>query len=499
MRINLQSIIIAGLFVCFAQFGLAQKIKLTLDQAIGEAQKESLDIFRSRNMYRVKELNHQDFLVELRPHLNLQLTPLDYNRSIVEEYNSELMKYEPVEIQRLTSQYNLGINQKIGLTGGNLLVNSSLMRSQRFGGSGSSNNLDFISTPLSIGYQQNFSRINDYKWKAKIEPLRFEQAKLEFIEQREDVSVKAVNLFFSVLVAQMNFDIAVLNSQNADSLISMGHKREQIGTISRDDLLNLELKQVNAGISVEQAKNQLENARLDFCDFLELPHNTEIECITPEKVELAFINPQQAQQLAEKNNPDSHGLVQKLLEAQKQVSVYKRSKYDVSLEAGIGLNQNKEVFSEAFHDLLDRQNFRIAVNIPILNWSETKRNIQRASLNEQITQRENEKIKDQLMIEVAKKVNEFNIKRSELNSAAKADTISRHAYELTQQLFAMGKANVISINESYKAMYSAQNQYLNALRNYWFYYYTIRKLCLFDFEAGIELTKDFEHILETKF
>ncbi len=498
MRFKLQTIIIAGLFCCIPEVAVAQQIELDLQQTIEKANKNSLEIFRARNMYLVNELNYQDFLVELRPHLNLQLTPLNYTRSITEVYNSELMKYEPVEIQRLTSQYNMGINQQIGLTGGNLSVNSSLMRSQRYGSS-SNNNLDFISTPLSIGYQQNFSSINAYKWKAKIEPLKFKQAKLEFIEQREEVSIKAVNLFFSLLVAQMNFDIAVLNSQNADSLISMGRKREQIGSISRDDLLNLELKQVNAGISVEQAKNQLENARLDFCDFLEIPLDTEIECIAPEKVELAFINPQQAQQLAEKNNPDSHGLIQKLLEAQKQVCAAKRSKYNISVAAGVGLNQNKEVFAEAFQDLLDRQNFKIALSIPILDWSETKRSIQRASLNEQITQRENEKVKEQLMIEVAKKANEFNIKRSELNSAAKADTLSRRAYELTQQLFALGKANVIAINESYKAMYSARNQYLNALQNYWFYYYTIRKLCLFDFQTGRELTSDFDQILETKF
>ena len=90
---------------------------------------------------------------------------------------------------------------------------------------------------------------------------------------------------------------------------------------------------------------------------------------------------------------------------------------------------------------------------------------------------------------MAKTVNEFNIKYSQLNSAAKADTISQRAYEATQQLFSLGKANVIAINEAYRAMYSARNQYFNALNNYWLYYYTIRKLCLFDFEKNTGLMK----------
>lgn len=486
-----KSCLIAVLSLFSIGFAPAQTVELTLKNTIDKAQETSLDIFRAQYMYLVREMDHQDFLSELKPRLNLQFVPFNYNRSIVEEYNSELMKYDPVEIQRLTSQYNLGINQKVGFTGGNVNIYSSLMRSQRFGGN-AGNNLDYISTPVSISYRQNFSRINEYKWKSKIEPLKFEQAKLEFLEKQEGIAVKAVNLFFSLLTAQMNLDIAHLNRENANSLIDMGRKREKIGSISVDELLNLELKKVNADINVEQARNELENARLDFCEFLELPVNTEIRCIAPETVRLTYIEPRQAQQLVIKNNPDSHYLEQKLLEVQKQVSAAKHNKYDISMEAGIGWNQNREHFSEAYTDLLDRQNFRVSLNIPIIDWQENKRRVERTILNEQLTKKENRKIIDLLMIEVTKTVNEFNIKHSELNSAARADTISKSAYEATQQLFSLGKANVIAINEAYRAMYSARNQYFNALSNYWFYYYTLRKLCLFDFEKNSDLTNGFD-------
>ena len=52
------------------------------------------------------------------------------------------------------------------------------------------------------------------KWTSKIEPLKFEQAKLEYVEQREEVSITAVNLFFTLLSSQMNLDIAILNRNN---------------------------------------------------------------------------------------------------------------------------------------------------------------------------------------------------------------------------------------------------------------------------------------------
>jgi len=490
--------ILCLLFVVYTENILGQTMELSLGQTIEIAQKSSFDMFRAKNMYLTKELDYQDFLTELKPHLNLQLTPINYNRSIVEEYNSELMKYQPVEIQRLTSQYNLGINQPIKLTGGNLNVYSSLMRSQRFGGT-VGKDLDFISTPISATYRQNFSQINTYKWTSKIEPLKFEQAKLEYVEQREEVSITAVNLFFTLLSSQMNLDIAILNQKNAETLLGIGKKRERIGAISRDDLLNLELKQVNASMAVDQARNTMENARMDLCEFLELPENTAIKCMAPEKVALTFIDPSLVQQLAIKNNPDSHILIQKLAEVQKQLSAAKQSRYDISLEVGVGLNQNKGEIAEAFQDLLDRQNFKIGLNIPIFDWKETKRRIEKAFLSEEITLRENEKIKDRLLIDVTKKANEFNLKLNELNFAAKADTISQSAYEATQELFTQGKVSVININESYKAMYSAKNQYLSALRNYWFYYYAIRKLCLYDFETDMELTDQFDQILENQF
>lgn len=499
MKYHLYTICLSAILSVFTvEYVFAQPIEFSLEQTIEKAQKASLDNFRAKYMYRAKELNYLDFMMERRPRLGFQLTPFNYTRSIVEEYNSERMQYEPVEIQRLTSQYNLNVTQAVALTGGDVTVYSGLMRSQRFGGN-FNNNLDYISTPLSVAYRQNFSRINEYKWNSKIEPMKFEQAKLEFTERQEEIAVKAVSLFFSHLTAQMNFDIALLNRDNAYSLLDMGRKREKIGSISVDELLNLELKQINAEISVAQARNKLEDARLDFCEFLELPVDTRIRCIAPEEVRLMFIDPDQAQQLAVKNNPDSHNLALKFLEVQKQLSAAKRRKYDINMEAGVGWNQNREVFSEAYQDLMDRQNFRVSFSIPILDWQENKRRVERASLNQQLTERENKKIKEQLAIEVVKTVNEFNIKYSQLNSAAQADTISQRAYEATQQLFSLGKANVIAINEAYRAMYSARNQYFNALNNYWLYYYTIRKLCLFDFEKNTGLTESTVQETGTKF
>lgn len=472
----------------------AQQTSLTLFQVIEMAQKESFDAFRAKNMYRIQEVNYNEFLNELKPRASLNMTPINYTRSIQETYNSTLKRYEPVEIQQLTSQYNMGVSKKVGITGGSLSLNSGLTRSQRY--SDNNTNLDFFSTPLSLTYRHNFAQVNSWKWKARTAPLRFKQAKLVFLEQQEGIAGKAVALFFSLLNAQVNMDIAKLNKTNADTLLSMGHKREAIGSITRDNMYNLQLRQVNAVIAFDQAKNTLENTRLDLCDFLEIPLDSDVLCIPPKAVGLEYIDPTLARQLANANNPNKQALLSKLIDAQREVKSARLARYGVNLEAGIGLNQNKDNLSDAFHDLLDRQNFRINLSIPLVDWGDAKRRIHRAKLNEKLVIEDKRKKEQGLLLEVAQKANEFNLKRSELNSAAIADTISQHAYTATQQRFLLGKVNVISINESYKAMYTAKNRYVNVLRSYWQYYFTMRKLCLYDFEKQSELMNGFEILLE---
>ncbi len=474
----------------------AQQTSFTLPQVIEIAQEGSFDAFRAKNMYRLQEVNYKEFLNELKPRANLNVTPLNYTRSIQETYNSTLKRYEPVEIQQLTSQYNMGVTKKVGITGGSLSLNSGLTRSQRY--SDNNTNLDFFSTPLRLTYRHNFAQVNSWKWKARTAPLRFKQAKLEFLERQEEIAGKAVNFFFSLLNAQVNLEIAQLNKTNADTLLSMGHKREAIGSITRDNMYNLQLRQINAVISLNQAKNTLENTRLNLCDFLEIPLDSDVICIPPKEVNLEYIDPTLARQLANTNNPNKQALLSKLIDAQQRVKSARLARYGVNLEAGIGFNQNKDNFTDAFQDLLNRQNFRINLSIPLLDWGDAKRRIQRAKLNEKLVVKDKRKREQSLLLEVAQKANEFNLKRSELNSAAIADTISQYAYTATQQRFLLGKVNVISINDSYKAMYTAKNRYVSVLRSYWQYYFTMRKLCLYDFERQFELMNGFENLLQKK-
>ncbi len=79
-------------------------------------------------------------------------------------------------------------------------------------------------------------------------------------------------------------------------------------------------------------------------------------------------------------------------------------------------------------------------------------------------------------------VMEFNLQADQVLSTAKADTIAQLGYDVTQQRFLIGKVDVTKLNLARNDQEKARRAYINALRSYWNYYYTIRQLTLFDFE-----------------
>jgi len=70
-------------------------------------------------------------------------------------------------------------------------------------------------------------------------------------------------------------------------------------------------------------------------------------------------------------------------------------------------------------------------------------------------------------------------------------------YDVTQQRFLIGKVDVTKLNLARNDQESARRAYINALRSYWNYYFTIRQLTLFDFEKNISLSEDFDRLVNS--
>ncbi|WP_340114557.1 TolC family protein [Maribellus mangrovi] len=474
---------------------LAQNKKsMTLQEVIATASQQSLDAFINKNMYLSSYWEFRYFKADRLPSLTLDATPFNYNRSVQKVYNYDENRDEFVERESFDSDLSLLLNQNVGITGGSFFVQSNLSMTQKLGDEEVSS---FSSTPFMIGYSQNINGYNQLKWKAKIEPIKFEKAKKQFIQDQENLSIKATRLFFDLLDAQIEVTISETNLANADTLYNIGKGRFQVGTVTQDELLDLELSYMNAQLALTRGKLALDRAEAQLNSFLGLDKNTQVECIIPEELPQLEIDALAAVDKAMTNNPDIINQQQRLLSQDENVKAAK-SENGISGDvfALYGLNQNSEEFDGVYKEPLDQQRLRVGVNIPILDWGRRKGQLMMAEANREAVRLSINQEKIDFEQNVIMNVMEFNLQDMQVENSAKADTIAKMRYDVTQQRFLIGKQDITRLNIARTERDQARRAYISSLRSYWNYFYTIRYLTLFDFEQDITLSEDFNQIVE---
>jgi outer membrane protein TolC len=491
----MKQLILAAITITMFVSGAAgqEKKYLTLPDVITIASHQSLDAFRNENMFLASYWEFRYFKADRLPTLSLQATPFDYNRSMQKVYNYDQNRDEYKLREDLNSDVTMLLNQNVGLTGGQIFARSELNMSQKLG---LVKNSSWSSTPFSVGYMQPLNGYNRLKWTARIEPLKYEQAKRNFIQSKEQLAIKASRLFFDLVDAQIEVNIANTNLANADTLFNIGKGRYQVGTVTQDELLNLELNFMNSTLALTQSRLGLERAQAELNSFLGFGKETKIECIVPDNLPGLQIQPAAAVEMALGNNPQMLNQQQRLLEEDRKVNQAKSENgIGGDLFALYGLNQNAPTFDQVYHNPLDRQRLRVGVDIPILDWGRRKGRLSMAQSNREVVRISVDQEVNDFEQEVIMNVMEFNLQANQVRNTAKADTIAQLGYDVTQQRFLIGKVDVTKLNLARNDQEMARRAYIRALRSFWNYYYTIRMLTLFDFVEGISLSEDFDRII----
>lgn len=474
--------------------GQVHDLKLTLDDVIELASKQSLDAFRNKNMYRASYWEYRYFKADRLPSLSLSATPIDFNRARTREYNSQTKEDEYVQREYLNSDFGLSLSQNVALTGGQLFLRSDLGMVKNLNGDKSNS---FQSTPISIGYQQNLNGYNALRWKARIEPLKYDKAKKVFIESRETLSIKATQRFFDLVAAEINLSIAENNKANADTLYTIGKGRFQVGTITQDELLNLQLSQLRAKQALNKAHLGLLRAQAELNSFLGLGKETRITCIVPREIPTLEVKAGEAIDQASTNNPEILNEKQQLLEEDQQVAQAKADAgLNTSIYASYGLDQSSQEFKNVYNNPDQSQRFRLGVNIPIIDWGRRKGRYQMAEYSREVVKATVRQARIDFEQEVAQTVMEFNLQGAQVENAALADTVAKKGYDVAFQRFLIGKVDVINLNQARNDLEQARKDYVTALSTYWRYFYTIRRLTLFDFESNNTLSAEYDKILE---
>ncbi len=465
-------------------------LRLSLQETIEIANDSSLSAFRYQNMYLSGYWEYRTYKANRLPSLTLNLMPAQYYRYITQRYDSEQNVDVYREQQMFSATGGLSLAQNFDWLGGTFYVDTELDFMRNFGDTKST---QFSTVPFRIGYQQDLLGYNAFRWDRKIEPLKFEKAKKQFVYNTEEVSEEAVNYFFNLAMAQADYKLAKDNLVSTDTLYAIGVQRHKIAAISQADLLTLKLDRVNARNTFRNAEISLKRAMSALATFLNLDKDTHLELVLPARPRHVEIMADDALARARENNPTYLEQRQNVLEAERDVDKTKKeSRFNASFNASVGFNQVAGNLRSAYRDLLQQDLVSVSVSIPLVDWGvrKGKYNMARNNLNVVKIAARQEEIS--LEEDVVMTVSDFNVQQDLVNSAEEALELAELAYDQTRRRFIIGQADINSLTLSLNRQQEAQKNYIEALQNYWLNYYKIRKLTLHDFETGLSLADRFD-------
>jgi len=469
-------------------------LRLDLKDVIQIAKDQSPRAILAKHRFRGSYWEFRTHKAKFRPGLDLDATIPDLTRSIdkiTQDDGSDAF------VERSLTSYSVGasLTQNIAPTGGSIFMRSELQRIDRL--NASQDRTNYLSTPVSIGIMQPIKAHNSFRWERKIEPLKYEAARKSYIEAIEDVSQRAVNSFFNLALAQVNIQIAEQNYSNNDTLYKIAQGRYNIGTIAENELLQMELAFLNAGTDLNEARIQLEINKYMLRSFLGYNENIDIELIIPVTIPELEVNVSTALEQAHANSPTIIDLQRELLEADQSVARARAEKgLTADLFATYGLTQQSAELQNVYSNTQDQERLRVGLEVPIVDWGLGKGKYRMAQSNQEVVRTNVMQAEIDFDQEIMLQVMQFNLQDDQLRIAAKADTVAQKRYSVTKQRFYIGRIDVLELNIALGEKDAATRNYLSSMKNYWSYFYNIRRLTLYDFEKMIPLEQDFESLIQ---
>ncbi|MDR0724929.1 MAG: TolC family protein [Prevotellaceae bacterium] len=467
-------------------------LRLTIEEAIDLARRQSSDVVAARHTFHAAYWNYRYFRANYLPAVSFSSTP-NFNHQInvitMPDGTSQF-----VQQNQLIVDGNISMSQNVSFTGGTVSLSTGINRLDLFG---TVNSHTYRTNPVSISYQQSLNGYNSYKWERKVEPLRYEIAKKNYVVTLERVSSNVISLFFSLAMAQTNLDMARTNYQSADTLYAFAKGRYKIGRITESEMLQLEVKRLNEETNLLNAKVSLEDNMQTFRIYLgikdTIPIAVNINTVIPD----LNIDPYKALNLAMENNPTILDMKRRELESESSVAYYKANTgFQADLYALFGLSKTSDELKAAYKDPINQQYAQVGIKVPILDWGRNKGRLKVAESSRRLTEIQLEQERIDFEQDVLRLVRQFNLQTNQIRVAEKTDYTANKRNDVAQRLYVLGRSTILELNSAITEKDAAKRNYINTLSNFWLYYYNIRRLTLYDFEKNMLLSEDYESLLK---
>ncbi|MCQ2973498.1 MAG: TolC family protein [Bacteroidales bacterium] len=478
-------------FCCSIVYGQnSSKKTLTLNDAINIACDSSLSAFKNKNLYMSAYWQYRNFKADMLPSLTWNITPIEFSRYLTMRYDSE----DNIDIYREQKSYSTGtglkLNQNFIPLGGSFYIETNLNYLKNFG---DNTYEQYSGVPIMIGYSNQVLGYNSFKWDRRIEPLKYERNKIEYISNSEQVSIETMQYFFAAISAQMNYQSALFQLNNCDTLVAIAERKMKYLSVEKSDLLSLKADVLSAKNRLSQTIIALDKARSELFNFLRINDFNDIELVMPESPDSIEFDLNLAIEMAKKYSTSILEQQETILEKERQLDeINKTTRFNASVSASVGFNQVAENISGVYKDPLEQDLALISVQVPLLDWSKGKgkRNIAKNEL--EISKIEIEQRINKIEQDVINYIAEISTRREILINNYKVLDLAQEVYQQQIKKFQNGNLDVTSISMAQSKLETAQSDYLSSISEYWQCYYQLRKLTLYDFENKISLSEKFD-------
>ncbi len=471
---------------------LTHERDITLNEAIALARIQSVDAAVALNELKTAYWEYRTFRANLLPEVNFTGTLPNY-RKIYNSYQNADGTYSYVRDNVLGLSGEVSIDQNIWLTGGKLSLTSSLDYLKELGSNGSK---QFMSVPVSLELTQPIFGVNTLKWDRRIEPVRYSEAKAAFISATEEVTMKAITYYFELLLAKESLATERQNKTNADRLYEVAIAKRKMGQISENDLLQLKLNALQSKADVTAAESNLNAKMFQLRSFLGVSEQETLNPTLPTSVPMLNMEYKRVLEKALERNSFAQNIRRRQLEADYEVATARGNLRSIDLFASVGYTGQSNALSTAYRGLVDNQVVQVGVKIPILDWGKRRGQVRVAKSNREVVL---SKIRQEQMDfnqNIFLLVENFNNQAQQLNIAQEADLIAEKRYRTSVETFMIGKISTLDLNDAQNSKDAARQKHISELYYYWYYFYQIRSLTLWDFERNTELEADFEDIVK---
>jgi len=469
-----------GLGACvFAQstMTLSGVLKMAEEQSIFRYQADAdNDIAQSRWQF------HQ---ARLKPGVTLDLLAPNFSktsRETVQQDGSIAFN----SVSQNNSTISLGIQQQLKSTGGTIFVTSELQRFDDF----SLDSKQYNGVPVRVGFMQPLFGFNELKWNDKIEPLLLQEADRKYIIDMEDIHLRATISYFELLFSRVNANIARTNSSVNEQLLEIAKKRFELGKISRNELLQLELEYKAAIKDLSIASYEVNLAQAALFTFLGQTNADSVSLMTPDPLgQQMVIDVTTAIEQANENRPEIISFERQKKEADRDIN---QAKVDFGIKADLfasfGFARGSTRLGDIYSDPITEQQVQLGVSIPILDWGRKKSAVGIAKARKELVTQQIAQDQLDFKNNIIQTVAQWDQLQSEIVLQADIQQVSLERFEISRQRYVLGDISITDLTIAQREKDQAQRTYINTLRSYWITYYQIRKLTAFDFATNTPIT-----------